>query len=191
MWYGDKGLFTKELEDKMHSGAIDIAVHSCKDLQTTLPDGLCIGAFLEREPKEDVFIARLDTVGTVKSLLDLAPGSVIGTSSLRRRAVLANRHPHLTFKDIRGNIGTRLAKLDDPANGYDGTILAHAGLLRMNDPVYSSRVTQVLDEAVYMYAVAQGILAVECRADDVWMREAVLSHIAHAQTTLIALANWW
>eukprot|EP01063_Lacrimia_lanifica_P036598 TRINITY_DN7306_c0_g2_i1.p1 TRINITY_DN7306_c0_g2~~TRINITY_DN7306_c0_g2_i1.p1 ORF type:complete len:332 (+),score=161.76 TRINITY_DN7306_c0_g2_i1:59-1054(+) len=183
---GDKGLFTQELEDKMHDGRIDIAVHSCKDLQTTLPDGLCIGAFLEREPKEDVFIARKDTADTVKCLADLKPGSVVGTSSLRRRAVLANRHPHLTFKDIRGNIGTRLAKLDDVSNGYDGTILAHAGLLRMNEEAYTSRVTQVLKEEEYMYAVAQGILAVECRTGDEWIQKHVLCHLMHEKTRLIA-----
>eukprot|EP01061_Rhynchopus_euleeides_P026986 TRINITY_DN43948_c0_g1_i1.p1 TRINITY_DN43948_c0_g1~~TRINITY_DN43948_c0_g1_i1.p1 ORF type:complete len:371 (+),score=156.93 TRINITY_DN43948_c0_g1_i1:32-1114(+) len=179
---GDKGLFTSELEAKMHSGAIDIAVHSCKDLQTTLPDGLCIGAFLERHPREDVFIVNKSLQGRVRSVAELPPGSVVGTSSLRRRAMLAHKHPHLTFKDIRGNIGTRLGKLDNPDNGYDATILAHAGLLRMDTEEYTSRLTQVLDESEYMYAVAQGVLAVECRAEDRWILDDVLSHINHKPT---------
>ena len=183
---GDKGLFTQELEDKMHSGEVDIAVHSCKDLQTKLPEGLIIGSFLERDPKEDVLIAKKDS--GIKTLDDLPAGSVVGTSSLRRRAVLAHFHPTLKFRDIRGNIGTRLAKLDDPANGYDATILAHAGLLRMKDPVYEERITQVLPEEKYMYAVAQGILAVECRSDDEWIKE-ILSSLSHTLTTQVALAE--
>eukprot|EP01060_Flectonema_neradi_P020595 TRINITY_DN2810_c0_g1_i5.p1 TRINITY_DN2810_c0_g1~~TRINITY_DN2810_c0_g1_i5.p1 ORF type:complete len:335 (+),score=67.24 TRINITY_DN2810_c0_g1_i5:48-1007(+) len=183
---GDKGLFTQDLEDKMHSGEVDIAVHSCKDLQTKLPEGLIIGCFLKRDPKEDVLITKKES--GIKTLDDLPDGSVVGTSSLRRRAVLAHFHPNLKFKDIRGNIGTRLAKLDDDANGYDATILAHAGLLRMNDPRYEERITQVLPEEKYMYAVAQGILAVECRSSDEWVKK-ILSSISHELTTQIALAE--
>ena len=179
---GDKGLFTQELEVKMYDEEIDIAVHSCKDLQTTLPDGLCIGAYLERHPREDVFIARKDLQGTVRSVKDLPAGAVVGTSSLRRRAMLAHKHPHLVFKDIRGNIGTRLAKLDNKENGYDATILAHAGLLRMESEEYSSRITEVLAEDEYMYAVAQGVLAIECRTDDAWIRNQVLSLLNHTPT---------
>ena len=179
---GDKGLFTSELEARMHNHEIDIAVHSCKDLMTTLTPGLCIGAYLERHPREDVFIVKRSHQGRYKSISDLPAGSVIGTSSLRRRAMLAHKHPGLIFKDIRGNIGTRLARLDDEANGYDATILAHAGLLRMESTEYSSRITQVLKEEEYMYAVAQGILAVECREDDKWLLETVLGPLNHKDT---------
>eukprot|EP01062_Namystynia_karyoxenos_P062890 TRINITY_DN55749_c0_g1_i1.p1 TRINITY_DN55749_c0_g1~~TRINITY_DN55749_c0_g1_i1.p1 ORF type:complete len:340 (+),score=120.91 TRINITY_DN55749_c0_g1_i1:74-1093(+) len=168
---GDKGLFTKELEDALHAGTARLAVHSCKDLQTNLPAGLTIGAFLKRDEKEDVLIVRKGLQEKCKTLDDLPAGSVVGTSSLRRRAVLGNLHPQLQFKDIRGNIGTRLRKLDDESNGYSATILAHAGLSRMNTPEYTDRITQVLPEQKYLYAVAQGALAVECRADDVWLLE--------------------
>eukprot|EP01064_Diplonema_japonicum_P005132 TRINITY_DN1343_c5_g1_i1.p1 TRINITY_DN1343_c5_g1~~TRINITY_DN1343_c5_g1_i1.p1 ORF type:complete len:325 (+),score=58.34 TRINITY_DN1343_c5_g1_i1:49-1023(+) len=183
---GDKGLFTQELENQMYSKEIDFAVHSCKDLQTSLPEGLRIGAFMKRHAKEDVFIAKKGS--EAKSLNDLPPGSVIGTSSLRRRAVLAHHHPGLKFKDIRGNIGTRLNKLDDDENGYDGTILAKAGLERMNEEKYGSRVTQVLSEDKYMYAVAQGILAIECREGDEFILS-LLSEIGDELTTHVAKAE--
>ncbi|KAJ9465963.1 Porphobilinogen deaminase [Diplonema papillatum] len=184
---GDKGLFTQELEEKMHSSEIDMAVHSCKDLQSTLPDGLCIGAFLKRDPREDVFVASKRHAG-VKCIDDLPKGAVVGTSSVRRRAVLSHHHPHLQFKDIRGNIGTRLNKLDDDANGYDGTILAHAGLVRMQEEAYSSRITQVLPEEKYMYAVAQGVIAVECRDNDSWLL-GVLDSVQDPDSKTVTLAE--
>ncbi|MBD2682704.1 MULTISPECIES: hydroxymethylbilane synthase [Nostoc] len=156
---GDKGLFTKELELGMLNGEIDFAVHSLKDLPTNLPTGLVLGAVTERENPADAVVfhekykdRQLDT---------LPAGAVIGTSSLRRLAQLRNKFPEFTFKDVRGNLNTRLAKLD---NGeYDALILAAAGLQRLG---MSDRIDQVLTTEISLYAVGQGALGIECRADD-------------------------
>lgn len=154
---GGKGLFVKEIEQAMFDGEIDMAVHSMKDMPAVLPEGLVIGAVPEREDHRDAFISN----GHVK-FRDLPAGSVIGTSSLRRGAQLLAARPDLEIKWIRGNIDTRLTKLE---NGeYDAIILAAAGLARMG---WSSNiVTEFLDDELSVSAVGQGALAIECRADD-------------------------
>eukprot|EP01065_Artemidia_motanka_P011210 TRINITY_DN16024_c0_g1_i1.p1 TRINITY_DN16024_c0_g1~~TRINITY_DN16024_c0_g1_i1.p1 ORF type:complete len:356 (+),score=119.73 TRINITY_DN16024_c0_g1_i1:38-1069(+) len=178
---GEKGLFTRELQEALVERRAAMAVHSCKDLETNLNPALTIGALLERDEVEDVLIVRKDLADKHKTLDDLPPGSVIGTSSLRRTATLARLHPHLKFQNIRGNIGTRIKTLDDVSRGHTATILALAGLRRMHDPAYESRISQILPRDKYMYAPAQGCLAVECRKDDAWLLSQ-LSKIHHAET---------
>lgn len=158
---GEKALFTKDLEDALHSGRVDFVVHSLKDLPTVLPAGLAIGAILEREDPRDALVLRKDFAG--HTLQTLPAGSVVGTSSLRRGAQLARKYPHLVVQDIRGNLNTRLAKLDAERSKFAGIVLAQAGLERMG---WEARVSQTLESADILYAVGQGALAVECRSTD-------------------------
>lgn len=122
---GEKSLFTKDLEDALTKGGVDFVVHSLKDLPTALPVGMAIGAVLEREDPKDVLLLNAKHAG--KTLQTLPKGCVIGTSSLRRSAQLARSYKHLSVCDIRGNLNTRLAKLDADGTKFDGIILAHAG----------------------------------------------------------------
>lgn len=156
---GDKGLFTKELEVSMLRGDTDLAVHSLKDLPTHLPDGLMLGAITEREDPADGLVVNAQFKDC--QLDTLPPGSVIGTSSLRRLAQLRHYFPELTFKDVRGNLNTRLQKLD--AGEYDGLILAVAGLKRLG---FGERIQQVIPAEISLHAVGQGALGIECRAAD-------------------------
>ncbi len=156
---GDKGLFTKELEVGMLNREIDFAVHSLKDLPTTLPDGLALAAVTERENPADALVVHSKYKD--KQIDTLPEGAVIGTSSLRRLAQLRHHFPHLTFKDVRGNLNTRLAKLD--AGEYDALILAAAGLQRLE---MGDRIHQILPKEISLHAVGQGALGIECRAGD-------------------------
>ncbi|OES44217.1 hydroxymethylbilane synthase [Domibacillus iocasae] len=154
---GGKGLFVKEIEQAMFDGEIDMAVHSMKDMPAVLPEGLVIGAVPEREDHRDAFISNRHV-----KFHDLPAGSIIGTSSLRRGAQLLAARPDLEIKWIRGNIDTRLAKLENEE--YDAIILAAAGLARMGWS--SDIITEFLDDELSVSAVGQGALAIECRADD-------------------------
>lgn len=156
---GDKGLFTKELEVGMLNRETDLAVHSLKDLPTNLPDGLMLGCVTERENPADALVVH--EKHRDKQLDTLPPGAVIGTSSLRRLAQLRHHYPHFEFKDIRGNLNTRLAKLDE--GQYDALILAVAGLQRLG---MADRVHQVIPAEVSLHAVGQGALGIECRTND-------------------------
>lgn len=156
---GGKGLFVKEIEQAMLNKEIDMAVHSMKDMPAILPEGLTIGCVPVRKDHRDVLISK----GHVK-LKDLPPGAVVGTSSLRRSAQLLAYRPDLEIKWIRGNIDTRLSKLQDPNEGYDAIILAAAGLMRMGWT--EETVTEYLDVDISVPAVGQGALAIECREDD-------------------------
>jgi hydroxymethylbilane synthase len=156
---GDKGLFTKELEVGMLNNDLDLAVHSLKDLPTKLPEGLILGCVTERVNPADALV--VNAKHQDKQLQTLPEGAVIGTSSLRRLAQLRYHFPHLTFKDVRGNVNTRLAKLD--AGEYDAIILAVAGLTRLN---MSDRIHQVIPADISLHAVGQGALGIECRTDD-------------------------
>lgn len=171
---GDKGLFTKELELGMLNQEIDLAVHSLKDLPTTLPEGLVLGCVTEREDPADALV--LHTKHQGKQLDTLAEGAVIGTSSLRRLAQLRHHFPHFTFKDIRGNLNTRLAKLD--AGEFDALILAAAGLKRLD---MSDRIHQVIPSDISLHAVGQGALGIECRGDDPEILD-LLKAIEHSPT---------
>lgn len=156
---GDKGLFTKELEVGMLNNQTDFAVHSLKDLPTNLPEGLMLGCVTKRVDPADALA--IHSRHQDKQLETLPPGAVIGTSSLRRLAQLRHHYPHLEFKDIRGNVNTRLAKLD--AGEYDGIILAVAGLQRLG---MSDRIHQTISADISLHAVGQGALGIECRDGD-------------------------
>jgi hydroxymethylbilane synthase len=171
---GDKGLFTKELEVGMLTGDIDFAVHSLKDLPTRLPEGLILGCVTERENPADALVVHEKHQD--KQLDTLPEGAVIGTSSLRRLAQLRHRYPHFTFKDVRGNVITRLSKLD--AGEYDALILAVAGLHRLD---LGDRIHQVIPDDVSLHAVGQGALGIECRGDDTEVLE-LLKALQHQPT---------
>jgi hydroxymethylbilane synthase len=159
---GGKGLFVKEIEQAMLDKEIDMAVHSMKDMPAVLPEGLMIGSIPEREDHRDVLISKGDV-----QLEDLPAGAKIGTSSLRRAAQLLVERPDLEIKWIRGNIDTRLAKLE--TNEYDAIILAAAGLFRMGWA--KDVITQFLSTEICLPAVGQGALSIECREDDQELRE--------------------
>lgn len=173
---GDKGLFTQELEDDMLSGDIDFAVHSLKDLPTALPAGLMLGCVTEREDPADAMVVHAKHKD--KQLNTLPEGAVIGTSSLRRLAQLRHHFPHFQFKDIRGNVNTRLRKLDE--GEYDAIVLAAAGLNRLG---MQDRIHQLLPSDISLHAVGQGALGIECRSgdDDILAVLKVLEHEPTAQ----------
>ena len=168
---GGKGLFTREIEDALIAGQIDIAVHSMKDMPTIQPDGLVIDCLLPREDVRDAFVSP-----HFGSIADLPPGAVIGTSSLRRRAQLSHRRPDLQLVEFRGNVQTRLKKLE--AEVATATFLAMAGLSRL-DMLHVAR--GPIDPAEMLPAVAQGAIGVERRADDD-RAETLLAAIHHVQT---------
>ncbi|MGD1703444.1 hydroxymethylbilane synthase [Dapis sp. BLCC M229] len=171
---GDKGLFTKELEVGMLEKKTDLAVHSLKDLPTNLPEGLMLGCVTERENPADALVVHEKFKD--KQLETLPEGAVIGTSSLRRLAQLRHHYPHLEFKDVRGNLNTRLAKLD--AGEYDAIILAFAGLHRLG---MGDRIHQVIPPEVSLHAVGQGALGIECRAGDTDILD-LLKSLEHTAT---------
>ncbi len=171
---GDKGLFTKELELGMINNEIDFAVHSLKDLPTRLPEGLMLGCVTERENPADALVVHEKYKD--KQLDTLPEGAVVGTSSLRRLAQLRHYYPHLTFKDVRGNLNTRLAKLD--AGEYDALILAYAGLHRLG---MGDRIHQVIPAEVSLHAVGQGALGIECREGDTEVLQ-LLKALEHTPT---------
>lgn len=178
---GDKGLFTKELETAMLNREVDFAVHSLKDLPTNLPEGLMLGAISEREDPADALVVHAKYQD--RQLETLPEGAVIGTSSLRRLAQLRHHYPHLAFKDIRGNLNTRLGKLDE--GEYDGIILAVAGLQRLG---MGDRVHQIIDADISLHAVGQGALGIECRSNDDEVLE-LFSPLIHYPTTQRCLAE--
>lgn len=153
---GGKGLFTKEIETELADGTIDLAVHSLKDMPTVLPEGLCLTAITERANVGDAFVSNKYT-----SFEELPLGAVIGTSSLRRKAQLLAARPDLQIMDLRGNVDTRLRKLDEGL--YDAIILAAAGLERLG---HGDRITALIPPDVCLPAVGQGALAIEARTAD-------------------------
>ncbi|PNF39142.1 Porphobilinogen deaminase [Cryptotermes secundus] len=179
---GEKSLFTKELEIALEQQDVDFVVHSLKDLPTTLPDGLCIGAILKREDPRDALVLHPKHEG--KTLKSLPKGSVIGTSSLRRTAQLNRSYPELKVENIRGNLNTRLNKLDN-GETYAAVVLASAGLSRMG---WEKRISQKLEAEELLYAVGQGALAIECREDD-FATLRLLEPLFHGTTTFRVLAE--
>lgn len=166
--FRERGVFVREIEHALLDGEIDFAVHSMKDLPSDLPTQLTIGAIPEREDPRDALVARAP-VPEGEGGLPLPRGAVVGCSSLRRRAQLLHRRPDLRVVDLRGNVDTRLRKLESGA--MDAIILAAAGLSRLG---LSARVTAYLPEALSLPAVCQGALAVQCRADDAAVLAALL-----------------
>lgn len=158
MEIGGKGLFLKELEDALLRGSVDIAVHSMKDVPYELPDRLQIGAILPREDPGDAFISR-----SGKPLAELPEGSVIGTSSLRRLVQLKKNYPQFEYKTLRGNVQTRIGKME--SGEFDGIVLACAGLKRLG---LAERITQTLN---IVAAVGQGAIGIECRGNDMSLME--------------------
>jgi hydroxymethylbilane synthase len=170
---GGKGLFIKELEQALEDGRADIAVHSMKDVPAELPDGFVIGAVLARADPRDALIG-----GRYARLQDLPVSARVGTSSLRRQAQLLAARPDLQILALRGNVNTRLRRLDE--GELDAIVLACAGLVRLG---WESRITARLDPSISMPAVSQGVIGVECRADDA----ATLAHLEvleHAETRI-------
>ncbi|NKF22042.1 hydroxymethylbilane synthase [Solimonas marina] len=166
---GGKGLFVKELEQAMLESRADIAVHSMKDVPAQQPDGLVLAAFMTGEDPRDAFVSN-----RFAGLDALPDGAVVGTSSLRRQAQLRAMRPDLTVRDLRGNLGTRLRKLDE--NHYDAILLAHAGLVRLG---LGERIRESFDAARFVPAIGQGIIGIECRDGDA-RTHALLAPLADA-----------
>jgi len=168
---GGKGLFVKELEERMLTGDADIAVHSMKDVPVELPEGLHLAVILEREDPRDAFVS-----GDHGSLDALPPGARVGTSSLRRQCQLADRRPDLQITPLRGNVNTRLRKLDE--GEYDAIILASAGLLRLG---FGERIRSFITPEDSLPAIGQGAIGIECRRDDARVNT-LLQPLHHAPT---------
>ncbi len=175
---GGKGLFTKEIEEALLARRIDLAVHSLKDLPTQLPPGLVLGAVTQREDPRDALVSR-----SRQPLLELPGGARIGTSSLRRQVQLKRLRPDLVIEPLRGNLDTRLRKLD--SGQYDAIVLAAAGLNRLGA---FERVTQVFEPEEMIPAIGQGALAIEVRADDTRIRP-LLSVVHHPDTATATSAE--
>ncbi|MDO9614072.1 MAG: hydroxymethylbilane synthase, partial [Bacteroidota bacterium] len=168
---GDKGLFTKEIENALLDGSVDLAVHSLKDLPTTLPEGLKLGAVLERGEFRDALVRKGG-----KKLSELGAGDVVATSSLRRQAGLMKMNNQIIIKDIRGNVNSRLQKMED---GYcDAMIMAAAGLQRLGLEKY---ITEIIDPELIVPAVSQGAIAIEIRLNDPEV-EFLMEKINHIET---------
>ena len=153
---GGKGLFVKELEEALREGRADLAVHSMKDVPVRQPDGLELAAFLAGEDPRDAFVSNRHA-----TLRELPPGGRVGTSSLRRQSQLRALRPDLAVGDLRGNVGTRLQRLDE--HRFDAILLACAGLIRLE---LQGRIREALDVDRFVPAIGQGIVGIECRADD-------------------------
>ncbi len=169
---GGKGLFVKELQNALMSKTADIAVHSMKDVPMEFPEGLGLYCVCEREDPRDAFVSN-----NYASLEDLPQGSIVGTSSLRRQAQILAQRPDLVVNFLRGNVNTRLAKMD--AGEYDAIILAAAGLLRLG---FSDRIRNSMDVSTSLPSGGQGAVGIECRSDDTAIH-ALLKPLHHADTT--------
>ena len=170
---GGKGLFVKELEQAMLDGRADLAVHSMKDVPVEFPEGLELHTICEREDPRDAFVSN-----TFDNIDSLPAGAVVGTSSLRRQCQLKEQRPDLEVRDLRGNVNTRLAKLDD--GQYDAIILAAAGLIRLHMP---ERIRSYISAEQSLPANGQGAVGIECRSDDTAIK-ALLAPLEHRETRI-------
>lgn len=175
---GGKGLFVKELETAMLQDLADIAVHSMKDVPMDFPEGLCLSVICEREDSSDAFVS--SRFGT---LAELPKNAVIGTSSLRRQCQIRAHFPTLQVKELRGNVNTRLSKLDD--GEYDAIILASAGLMRLG---MADRITQRLPTSISLPAGGQGAVGIECRSNDTRMQE-LIAPLHHLESAICVRAE--
>ncbi|UUS60577.1 MULTISPECIES: hydroxymethylbilane synthase [unclassified Acinetobacter] len=175
---GGKGLFVKELEAALLDGRADLAVHSMKDVPMALPEGLSLAVICEREDPLDAFVSN-----TYNSFDDLPQGAKVGTSSLRRKCQILKQRPDLEIIDLRGNVGTRLSKLD--AGNYDAIILASAGLKRLG---LAEHIRHTLEPVVSLPAVGQGALGLECRSQDQAVLDLILP-LMHAETNACVRAE--
>ena len=174
---GGKGLFVKELENALLEKCADIAVHSMKDVPMQFPKGLGLSVICKREDPRDAFVSN-----KYQSLDELPQGSIVGTSSLRRQCQLKQLRPDLDIRSLRGNVGTRLTKLDN--GDYDAIILAAAGLIRLGMP---NRITSFIETTQFLPAAGQGAVGIECRTDDAAV-QALLAPLADPETTACVLA---
>jgi hydroxymethylbilane synthase len=170
---GGKGLFVKELEVGILEGRADIAVHSMKDVPVDFPDGLELVLIMQREDPRDAFVSN-----QYESLDSMPAGTLVGTSSLRRQTQIRERYPHLKIDWLRGNVNTRLRKLDD--GEYDAIILACAGLIRLG---FEHRITRSLEPEECLPAIGQGAVGIEARSDDIAVKE-LLAPLGHAETSV-------
>ncbi|WP_217486933.1 hydroxymethylbilane synthase [Acinetobacter seifertii] len=175
---GGKGLFVKELEAALLDGRADLAVHSMKDVPMALPEGLTLAVICEREDPLDAFVSN-----NFEKFTDLPQGARVGTSSLRRKSQILKQRPDLQIIDLRGNVGTRLSKLDD--GQYDAIILASAGLKRLG---LENRIRHTIEPNVSLPAVGQGALGLECRADDQEVL-ALIQPLLHIETDVCVRAE--
>lgn len=175
---GGKGLFVKELENALLTKEADIAVHSMKDVPMQFPEGLGLAVICQREDPRDAFVSH-----SYRTFAELPQGAVIGTSSLRRQCQLKALRPDLDIRSLRGNVGTRLSKLDN--GDYDAIILASAGLIRLG---LADRIASFIDVEQSLPAAGQGAVGIECRTDDAQV-QALLAPLADAETTYCVLAE--
>ncbi|MFU2059678.1 hydroxymethylbilane synthase [Avibacterium volantium] len=175
---GGKGLFVKELENALLNGEADIAVHSMKDVPMQFPAGLGLSVICKREDPRDAFVSN-----SYRTLDELPEGAVVGTSSLRRQCQLKALRPDLNIQSLRGNVGTRLSKLDN--GDYDAIILASAGLIRLG---MADRIASFIDTETSLPAAGQGAVGIECRTDDLGTQQ-LLAPLADAETTACVLAE--
>lgn len=175
---GGKGLFVKELETALLNGEADIAVHSMKDVPMQFPEGLGLSVICPREDPRDAFVSN-----TYRTLADLPQGAVVGTSSLRRQCQLKQLRPDLKIESLRGNVGTRLSKLD--RGDYDAIILAAAGLIRLG---LTERIASFIAIHDMLPAAGQGAVGIECRSNDTRVQQ-LLAPLADAETTYCVLAE--
>ena len=175
---GGKGLFVKELEEALLRNDADIAVHSMKDVVIDLPENLILPTIMKREDSRDVLISNC-----YKEINTIPDNSVVGTSSLRRQSQLKRLCPSIILKDLRGNIETRLRKLDD--GEFDAIVLAAAGMIRLD---LDDRITQFLPDSLLLPAVGQGAIGIECRADD-YVTQELIDPINNKETSLCVLAE--
>jgi len=176
---GGKGLFVKEIEEAMLRGEADLAVHSMKDVPADLPEGLHLSAICEREDPRDALIAR----ESISGLGDLPQGGHVGTSSLRRICQLLNKRPDLKITQLRGNVDTRLRKLEE--GQFDAIILATAGVKRLG---YAERITEKISMDISLPAIGQGAVGIECRTDDDFIND-LLSKLNHKETWICVTAE--
>ena len=175
---GGKGLFVKELENALLTKEADIAVHSMKDVPMQFPEGLGLAVICQREDPRDAFVSH-----SYRTFAELPQGAVVGTSSLRRQCQLKALRPDLDIRSLRGNVGTRLSKLDN--GDYDAIILASAGLIRLG---LADRIASFIDVEQSLPAAGQGAVGIECRTDDMQV-QALLAPLADAETTYCVLAE--
>ena len=175
---GGKGLFVKELENALLNKKADIAVHSMKDVPMQFPEGLGLAVICQREDPRDAFVSH-----SYRTFAELPQGAVVGTSSLRRQCQLKALHPDLDIRSLRGNVGTRLSKLDN--GDYDAIILASAGLIRLG---LADRIASFIDVEQSLPAAGQGAVGIECRTDDMQV-QALLAPLADAETTYCVRAE--
>lgn len=181
---GGKGLFVKEIEEALLAGEADLAVHSMKDVPTDFPEGLYLAVICRREDPRDAFIAPIQSSKfKIQNLRDLPQGATIGTSSLRRSCQLLSIRPDLKIEQLRGNLDTRLRKLDE--GRFDAIILAAAGVKRLG---WTERITEIIPPEISLPAIGQGAIGIECRTDDKFI-SGLISPLNHSETSVCVRAE--